>query len=306
MKAGITTVRTQSAQEEGMRGGNNKLAAGGAVTPSAVGNKPVTARPVGDGFAVATRGRERNSVEHSRGCFRRMPTCRGVSTIELGIYVALAGLILAAVIVAQQWLAGYAREHEEIGRDAKQLEWDKDKERAAEAQRRKDVAVAQSLLAEEKRRLAAEAVAEDVNARWEEARREARRNRTPMVACPQPTDAGRSRGGGAELAGAAPAAATAASDVAGAPAPEPRLTWEFVRLYDGAWTGADGQPVPGALAGSAATAVAGAASPHGVDELIDVHAENARRCSEDRRELGELIRKLEAARDAVDNLGSNR
>jgi hypothetical protein len=114
MKAG-TTVRAQSAQEEGMRGGNNKLAAGGAVTPPAVGNN------------------------------------RGVSTIELSIYTALAGIILAAVVVAQHWLAGYAQEHYERGSDAKQLEWDKSKDLAAEAQRRKDVAVAQALLAEEKR-----------------------------------------------------------------------------------------------------------------------------------------------------------
>jgi hypothetical protein len=40
-------------------------------------DKPITARPVGDEFAVETRGdRDYNHIARSRGCYRRVPTCR--------------------------------------------------------------------------------------------------------------------------------------------------------------------------------------------------------------------------------------
>lgn len=255
----------QSAQEtRGSALGNNKPAAGGAVTPSAAGNN------------------------------------RGIGTVDLVLYVLLAGAVVTGVVILQRMIASHAEFHYQRGLAEKQLEWDKDKERAAEVQRRKERAVADALLAEEKRRLAAETAAADANQRWEEARREAR-NRKPMVVCP-PVDVERGRAGRpvAGTAGASDPAAPVAGDPAGDSGGGPRLTWDFVLLYDAAWTGADGQPVFGAAAGGAEAARAGAASPYTPDDALDVHGANARRCSEDRRTLAELIGKIERAAEAWD------
>ena len=75
-----------------------------------------------------------------------------------------------------------------------------------------------------------------------------------------------------------------------------RLTWAYVLLNDAAWSDPNGEPVfsdtgipPG---GSAATDP----SPYGPGEVLDIHALNAQRCSEDRRNYGalvDLIRKLQ-------------
>jgi hypothetical protein len=217
--------------------------------------------------------------------------------VELTLYVALCGLLFAAAFVGHHWLGQHAETNYQRGLAAKQLEWDQDKDRAAEAQRRKDAAVAGALLVEEKRRLAAEDAARDANAQWEEARREARRNARPLAVCPQP-----------RLQGAADVERDAGSRVPGAGVERDRpavpgaavFTWQFVREYDTAWTGADGKPVSQDPAGQPGAADAGAPSPFTAEDVLDVHGTNARRCSEDRRELATLRARLETAADAID------
>lgn len=76
--------------------------------------------------------------------------------------------------------------------------------------------------------------------------------------------------------------------------PAVRLTPEFVRKYDGAWTGTGGEPVFEYPAGSLETALG--ASPVGVGDLLVVHGENASRCSAQRRQLNKLIDLIESLR----------
>ena len=77
--------------------------------------------------------------------------------------------------------------------------------------------------------------------------------------------------------------------------PAVRFSSGFLRLYDSAWTGPDGQPVfgdqPAAEVGTADPADAPTAI--GPGEVLDNHAANARACSSDRRKLNSLIDQIE-------------
>ena len=74
-----------------------------------------------------------------------------------------------------------------------------------------------------------------------------------------------------------------------------RFSWQFIRLWDRAWTGQAGEPVlPDPVAASGADA--GSLSSIGAGEVLDSHAENAGRCSADRRSLNALIEQIERLR----------
>jgi hypothetical protein len=252
----------QSAQERARSAAvNNKLAAGGAVTPTVAG------------------------------------TNFGISTVQLTVLVLAFGALCGAVLVAHHWLEQRDDQNYKRGLAAKQIEWDRANEAAAELERRRGAAVGRELLAADNARAAAETKAHDAEAKWEEARREARNSRRPSVVCQKPRSedaagAQRDAGPGIPVAGVV----DHRPDLSGGPL----LTWGFVLDFDAAWTGADGEPVFGAAAGRPEAAAAGAASPYSPDDALDVHGANARRCSEDRRELGSLIEKLERAQAAWD------
>ena len=58
------------------KAGNNG-AAEADLRSASPADKPITAMPVGDEFAVETRGdRDYNHIAHNPGCYRRVPTCR--------------------------------------------------------------------------------------------------------------------------------------------------------------------------------------------------------------------------------------
>ena len=115
--------------------------------------------------------------------------------------------------------------------------------------------------------------------RWKQAKNALRG--TPLAVCPTSSPDG-------------PDAATAtdASRNGG-----PLLTFGFLRQYDGAWTGDDGQPVFGDPSRIAETApAASAASARGLAEVLDNQQANASRCDDTRRQLGKLITLIERLR----------
>lgn len=158
-------------------------------------------------------------------------------------------------------------------------------DRKAEAEKAKDRAAALRIIRDQAAALMrATENATQSNQQWQEARNAARRNRTPLAVCTEPTPANE------------------ASPASVAQRDSPALTWEFVRLYDTAWTGKAGESVfTGRPVAAGEVVSAGAASPYTVDDVIDTHGENAKRCSADRRRLDALVDaldKLEADFDA--------
>ena len=205
--------------------------------------------------------------------------------VAIGLVGALYGLYNA--IDSRAFARGQAQ---------KQAEWDAANRVAEDEERARRTEVARQLLLEEKRRLVAEQAAKTNHTQWQEAVRESRRRGNTLAECTQAAEpAGPSAG--ADAAGAAGVGLRAPGLGGGghaAGAAGVRLTAEFVRLYDGAWTGLAGEPLFGIAAGREAPAAAGAAW-RSVDELLDVHGHNAQSCSADRRELDTLIRRIEAA-----------
>lgn len=205
--------------------------------------------------------------------------------VAVGLVGALYGLYNA--IDSRAYARGLAQ---------KQAEWDA-ANRAAEAEERaRRTEVARLLLLEEQRRLAAEQAAKTNHNQWQEAVRESRRQGNTLAECnpaaePAGPSAGADAAGGAGAGLRAPGLGGSGHATGSAVV---RLTPEFVRLYDRAWTGLAGEPLFGVAAGREAPASAGAAwrTP---DELLDVHGHNAQSCSADRRELDALIRRIEAA-----------
>jgi hypothetical protein len=241
-----------------------------------------------------------------------MQRVKGIGTVELGLYIALAGLVFAAALVARSWIADHAETHYKRGLADKQLEWDKDKERAAELERQKHAALGRALLAEENRRLAAEEAADRNDAKWKEARRDASRKHAALASCEASTGpaeppralAGAAgpvgpvepAGNGGEVGGPAPAAARAPAGGTGI-----RLHWRFVGLFDSVYTGLDGQPLSRAAVELAAGAPgAEAPSPYGLGELLEVHGDNARGLSKCRRDIASVRTKVEKAVAAWD------
>jgi hypothetical protein len=192
--------------------------------------------------------------------------------LNLIVYAVLAlavmGMIGTGVYKVKQWGAEEVRaEWTEANRKAEAEAAKIRQERAAEGQK-SSIALQQ---AEKEARTYAE--------RWKTARNALRE--VPLAVCSdaQPTPA-------------SAATATVASRTGGL-----RLTYGFLRQYDGAWTGEGGKPVFGDPAGAPEGApAAGAASARGLDEALDTHAENARRCSENTRQLTGLIGLIERLR----------
>lgn len=206
-------------------------------------------------------------------------------------YLIAAGALVAALagLYALVDGRGYARGSSEM-----QQRWNAANQEADDTQRERERDVSKELAVVDTARQAAEDKASKANLRWQEAKRESDRRGRALAAIESEP-----RGSGPVASGqsAAPDAAAAVDQ----PGVRIRTTWEFVRHYDSAWTGAGGEPVFPAAAGYSPTAESGAASPYGLGEVLDVHGENARRCSTDRREFQTVIDRIEAAERAWAN-----
>lgn len=219
-----------------------------------------------------------------------------------GLVEGLIALGAVATLVGAVWgfLAWHASTHYQRGVDATMVKWAKANVDAEAAKRKRDDAVAVALAEAERGKLDLEARAGQAERRWREADRESKRKGTALATCESgnperagPLGADR---GAAEASGPA---APGSGDPAPAAAPRVRLTWEFVHLYDTAWTGLDGKPLPEAAAWDPGAELA-SASPYTPGDVIDVHGENSRACSRDRRELAALIARIQLAADAAD------
>ncbi len=201
-------------------------------------------------------------------------------------------VLILAVLGALYGLFLYVDAHWETsagvkkGETQRQALWDKANLKAEAERRAREQDVSDAIKEKEAQLAIARQRADDAHTQWKEAKRETDRKGTALAVCPAPA---------ADQPGAAPA-----SPAAGAAGGGVRFTWDFVRLYDGAWTGADGKPVFQDPAGGAGTEGAGAASPYTPGELLDVHGDNADTCSADRREFSGLIEKLRKAEKAWD------
>lgn len=211
----------------------------------------------------------------------------------------IAGGVLVAALGGLYW--GIERHGYQRGMAAKQAQWDRANVKAQAEQDERVKAVSQALAEADLKRQAAQDKASDYNAKWQEARRELIRKGAALAVCgtksrglsPVERDAG-------VVVPERPEAAETAAGAADPAGSGIRFTWDFVRLYDGAWTDQAGEPVFPPAAGFTEPAGASAASPYGPGEVLEVHAENAQRCSADRRELGALMDKIKKAEKAWD------
>ena len=192
---------------------------------------------------------------------------RGIALIAYGV-IALVGLVA---------LSGIAWKIRESGKDAIRVEW-AEADRKAEAEAAERRAAANRTAKRSAEELAAlQQKGRDYEAKWRKAR--SRAPDSTLAGCP-----GIPPRGSAEGVGATPAAPARDGPV--------RFSGRFVGLWDGAWTGAAGEPVfP-----DRAPPEGAAADPVGPGELLDNHAENAARCSTDRRALDALIGQVERLR----------
>lgn len=181
------------------------------------------------------------------------------------------GLLALAALAALGGLYGLGYK---AGSQAKQVEWDAANQEAqakADEERRGREALAR---AESAKLQSAQARARDFEARWRTARAGA--GTLAVAECP------------ASPPGASTVAVAGSSPDGGVShaAPVVRVTAEFVRLWDGSWSGPDGKPVFPDTGGTAEKA-----APPGptIGAVLDNHAENASRCSETSRQLGALI-----------------
>lgn len=211
---------------------------------------------------------------------------RGIATMAI-VYIVAAIALVGVVWGAVSW---HARTHFERGENARQLLWDQANQKAAALERARQQEVSDAVKEREEKLAAASVRAITNETKWKEELREANRNGEEFVVCnPGPDNRGRTAVADAG-APAAPAGAPAAGGL--------RFTWEFVRLYDSAWTGPGGESVFGAAPRPEAAAGSGAASPYTAGELIEVHGENARRASTWRREYEALVQKIRDAEAA--------
>ena len=167
----------------------------------------------------------------------------------------------------------------ESGKDVVRLEWAAANLKADEdarelmLQRREDGRDAAILL------ITSNLAGKESDRKWQEARNALRD--TTLAVCPTPR----------------PGEKDAATTIVASPDRGLRLTYSFLRLYDGAWTGQDGKPVFGDPRGASEAAPAPSApSARSLGDALDTHAENAHRASENSRQqnkLIDLIRKLQ-------------
>lgn len=227
------------------------------------------------------------------GCYRCKPTQQhGFDTIQLGLYIVAFALAALAVWRVSVWFEG-----------AKTAAYDRgviDTKAAADEDRRKrDVAVGAALDVLAKKAGAAEAEAAKNKANWLEARNAARGKQ--LGSCEGSGQDQAPAAGGTRVAGQPSAPDPGAPGVARVGAPDIRLLWRFVGLYDVAHLADDGKPLFAASAKYAsAPERADAASPYGLGELIDNHGPNAQRWSDCRRDLNDAIDKVEAAEAAFE------
>lgn len=185
---------------------------------------------------------------------------------------------------------GYQR-----GMAVKQGEWDRASAKARDEQLEREKAVSVALAEADTKRQAAQDKASNYYARWQEAKRESQRSGAALAVCGEARAMAGMDGSLVAGGGEAPAPAGAAADAAGGGI---RFTHEFVRLYDGAWASEAGESVFDPDAWYSQPAGAGAASPYGPEDVLEVHGENARRCSEDRQEFRALMQRIRDAEQA--------
>lgn len=215
----------------------------------------------------------------------------GLNEDGASLYLTLAVLVLIILVVAGIFMGGYY-DGKRAGQDEVRAEWDRQKvadEKAAAALRQaSDGEVA---AAEGKAELARQA-ADESERKWREVKNAAQKSGVALATC---------QGGTVPVASGVPehtdgAAADNRVDVpAGGGGRGVVVTWEFIRLWDSAWTDSNGQPVfgdPSITAGAAGAA--DSASPYGPGDVLDNHQENARRGSACRRQLNSLIDLLDS------------
>ena len=155
------------------------------------------------------------------------------SLLNVLLILGAATALISAVWGAVAW---HASTHYKRGAADKTVEWEAANRKADDLERARRNAVSAALLLEQQARQAADVRAADSDRKWKEARRA---NRTATLATCTPV--------------AAPA------PVAGEPVGGVRLTAEFLRLYNAAWTGTSGEPVfPAAGGGASAGKPSGA------------------------------------------------
>ena len=192
------------------------------------------------------------------------------------------GLIVYAVLALGilGTLAGIGYSIRKAGADAVLAEWNAANLKAQEEQAAREMAAALIARKAAGELAAAQQKGAEYAAKWRKARAEAQK---PLASChtAPPSDA-----------------AHPVATMPSTPADTLRLrfSWEFVRLFDTAWTGKDSEPVFGNTGIPPSGASITDSSPYGAEEVIDAHGINAQRCSEDRRNyaaLVKLIRKLQ-------------
>jgi hypothetical protein len=256
----------------------------------------------------ATYGLPRAEAREALPAIGRPPSRRvaqpGARQRGFGLVHVLAGIALVGVVWgAVSW---HASVHYARGQSDKQVEWDAANRKAVELAAARRLAVARALLVAENAKLKADEKARIADDNWKEAQRENRREGIALAVCPKRPAGPQSDRALAVGSPSGPGLRARAEDPGHAAVRGGlRFTWEFVRLFDSAWTGAGGEPVHAAAAGPEAAAGSGAAAPGGAsaytpDDVLDVHGENARRCSADRREYRTLILKIQNAARAWD------
>lgn len=224
---------------------------------------------------------------------------RGSIEMQMVFGICVIGLLVVSVFAVLTYLDNRDKRNFELGQANVQAKWTAANLEAEQDKAARNVAVGKALIVADNARQAAEGKATSADQRWKEAVRESNRKGKPLATCdavassePNGADAG-----GTGIAASGPG--MVGSGVAARPA-GPRFTFEFVRQYDTAWTGSDGEPVFEATDGGPGFAGSRTAWVT-AEEIRDVHGENARRCSTDRRELDSLIKKIRAAAAAFDN-----
>ena len=192
-------------------------------------------------------------------------TQRGFSLIVYAVLaVAILGLLSTIVYRIR-----------EGGKDAIRVEWAEANKKAAAEQAAREAAARATAAKSAKDLAAAQQKGAEYAEKWKAARSAASK---PLASCPE----------------SPPRNAARPDD----PTPAPgglRFSWRFVGLYDGIWTDSAGKPVFGNNPAPSG-ADPDSPSPIGPGEVIDNHAENARTCSIDRRNLDALIGQIEKLR----------